>query len=95
MLDVSKSIQYWEGFTNFGAVPILHGFNVINRKVIDVTHKVDGKPILGVFDEDKEYIGVQFDVQLVYDRLRNGQESTSFIDNWKENWPIFKEKWSN
>lgn len=93
MLDKSKTIEYWEGYTTSFGTPILHGFNVLNGKVIDVTHKSNGKPVMGVFNDDKEYIGVQFNIELAIDRLKGGQDCTSFIDNWREGWPVLKEKW--
>jgi hypothetical protein len=93
MCDKTGAIKYYEGFTNNENIAILHGFNVLNGKVVDVTHKIDGKPTLGIFEAGKEYIGVQFDVRLCYERIRAGKDSTSFIDNWREDWPVLKEKW--
>ena len=93
MSDKSGAIEYWEGFTSSFGLPILHGFNVIGGKVVDITHKLDGKHIMGDFGTEKEYIGVQFNIQLSKDRIKSGKDCTSFIDNWKEGWPVLHEKW--
>lgn len=92
LFDDTNQIEYWEGYTNSSSLPILHGFNVLNNKVIDVTHKINKKPILGLFTE-KEYIGVMFNKQLIQSRIMEGKDSISFIDNYQEGWPVLKEKW--
>jgi hypothetical protein len=92
LLDKTNQIEYWEGYTNFSSIPILHGFNVLNNKVIDVTHKINKKPILGLFTE-KEYIGVRFNKELIQSRIMEGKDSISFIDNFQEGWPVLREKW--
>lgn len=97
MADSSDRIEYWEGFTtdtDFGGFPISHGFNVINGKVIDVTHEINNKHIFGNFGTRKEYIGVKFDKSLPLKRLRSGKNSTSFIDNIDEGFPVLKTKWN-
>jgi len=93
LMDTSDSIEYWEGYTNSFGRPIMHGFNVLNGKVIDVTHKVKDNPILGEYI-DKEYIGVQFPKSMILERLRNGKNSVSFIDDYVDEWPVLKTKWN-
>jgi len=95
--DESNQIEYWEGFTYDSEIQmaILHGFNTINGKVIDITHKINGKYIKGVFGIENEYMGVKFDKKMIIERICTGKDCTSFIDNWREGYPILKNKWMN
>jgi len=95
MGDLTDMIEYWEGYTmDKGGFPILHGFNVINGKVIDFTHTINNKHILGNFGTEKEYLGVKFDKSLPLERLLSGKNSTSFIDNLDDGYPVLKSKWN-
>jgi hypothetical protein len=61
--------------------------------VVDVTHGINNNHIYGDFGDEKEYVGVQFNKKLILDRLMSGKDSTSFIDNWTEGWPVLQKKW--
>jgi len=91
--DETNLIEYWEGYKTESNFPFLHGFNVINGKVIDITPIPSRKKIFGVFDENIEYTGVKFDKKMIFERILTGENCTSFIDNWEEGYPLFKSKW--
>jgi hypothetical protein len=91
--DETNSIEYWEGYKTELNFPFLHGFNVINGKVIDITRIPDRKKIFGVFDTNIEYTGVKFDKKMIHERIRSGKNCISFLDNWEEDYPILKTKW--
>ncbi|MCC5907032.1 MAG: hypothetical protein JJU13_12530 [Balneolaceae bacterium] len=95
--DKTNKIEYWEGFTDSFPVgiPVIHGFNVLNGKVIDVTLKIDGKPILGIYPNVKEYIGIKIPKEIVIDRFHNHPTSISFIDNLSDGFPLLKYKLDN
>ncbi|WBX70873.1 hypothetical protein [Tenacibaculum retecalamus] len=95
--DSTKKIEYWEGYTtsSIPTLPILHGFNVINGKIIDVTHKINKKHILGDFGKDKEYIGVKFETSRILEQIKAGKPSVSFIDDWNDGWAVLQNKWGN
>lgn len=96
MGDSTKNIEYWEGFTfmEHYRFPVLHGFNIINGKVIDVTHKIKRKPILGDFGVNKEYMGVKLKTDMIYDQMLAQKPCVTFIGNYYEGWPLLKNRWN-
>ncbi|WP_242084977.1 MULTISPECIES: hypothetical protein [Aestuariivivens] len=97
MRDESNNIQYFEGYTLSKdiAYPYSHGFNVINNKIVDITHTINGKHIFGDLKNSKAYMGVEFDKSLSFKRILSGKNCISFIDNWQEGFPILKSKWKS
>ena len=95
LLDNSDQIEYWEGYTliDNAAFPIMHGFNVINGKVIDYTLDIDGQSILGTFPPTAQYIGIKMKKEWIIPQITSGKPCVSFIDNWAEGWPLLKMKW--
>jgi hypothetical protein len=94
MNDNSNSIKYHEGFKMDAeyTMPLFHGFNTINNKVIDITHKIDGQHVFGDLKDYAAYFGVEFDKALCFERISLGKNSTSFIDNMLEGYPVLKSK---
>lgn len=58
MADTTNTIKVVEGYA-FKYIPMEHGWNIINGKLIDITFNIsDGeKPYLGTFPEDVAYYG--------------------------------------
>lgn len=90
--DETNSIEYWEGF-RLNSYTHLHGFNIINGKIIDITKITFENQIFGEFKDDIQYMGVKFDKKMIYDRILSGKNCTTFIDNWEEGYPLLKTKW--
>jgi len=95
MNDKTRTIKYFEGLVlkNNFPMPINHGFNSINNKVIDVTSRRRDERIFGDLKDNISYLGVEFDIKRAYERLRNGLNCTSFIENYAEGLPILKTKY--
>jgi hypothetical protein len=94
LAQVSNEIEYVEGVLCSGLIPIEHGWNTINGKVIDFTmsHANDGKPILGQIPEGWEYYGVELPTQSIREHWTEFEESNPLLDNWKGQHKMLKER---
>ena len=86
--DSSNKIQYAEGYAYTDLMPILHGFNVINGKVIDITWK-------NKKDDNKKnhaYYGVALPTQYVRKQMLDMSMATSLIECYENKFDILKKK---
>ena len=92
MLDSKKRISYVEGYAH-SLISTMHGWNVINGKVIDLTWNDDkGKHVFGEFNEEKAYFGIQFSNEYVRENMIKTKMASSLIDDYKRRWPLLKKK---
>jgi hypothetical protein len=96
--DLSGQIQYAEGYC-FNMIPVLHGWNVLNGKVIDLTMRLFHDPYprkkwpdlcIGEFPQEREYFGQIFPLEQVADFITRTQCWGSLIDDWKGGYPLLK-----
>lgn len=98
-LPAGWTLTYAEGFVAMRdlPIPILHGWIMLNDKVIDPTIR-RGKPkkrdrlsdrALGAFT-DREYIGLLFTVDQVRERVLAMEEWSSFLDDYRNEFPLLK-----
>ena len=89
--DDTNKIKYIEGFAFLRAyIPILHGWNTINGKVIDITFERYLKE--GDTNFGKAYLGVEIKKKLIVDKIMKTGKSSVFIDNREEAYPVLKRK---
>ena len=88
-----NDVDYVEGYLFSGFIPIEHGWNTINGKVIDFTmyHQNNNKPILGVIPDGWEYFGVPLPTDKVRNYWAEHGMSEPLIQNWREGYPMLKE----
>lgn len=96
MADHKEKIKYVEGFIfkeEIG-IPILHAWNEINGKVIDITliNKY-GEYTIGTFENDISYIGVTFPTRYV--RKIFCLKSRSLLDDVYGQWPVLKNQFTS
>ena len=79
--DPSNQIKYHEGFcdTGFG-IPIFHGWNSLNGKLLDFTLQYKGK----IKFLEKSHIGIEVDKTWVLDCFRNKKHSTAYLENYND-----------
>ena len=90
------NIRYIEGVAFPGLIPCDHAFNSINGKVVDLTWSAvnqNKKPILGVIPDGWEYWGVELDSQEINHYWSKYGMSDSFLQNYRENYPLLKKKY--
>lgn len=93
--DTSGQIKYHEGFCFSGILPMLHGFNSINGKVIDITWTgKNGKPIFGKFLKDRSYHGITIPTKDVSKMQQRTEMAQSHLDNWTERHPLLRRKFN-
>lgn len=98
LADSSRTLQYCEGFAVAGLLPVLHGWCLINNKVVDLTWRKSreasvrnyGSRIYGVIPPNFEYLGVCFSRDRVIDALTKREYTGSLIDAPDENWRELK-----
>ena len=90
----SAKCRYVEGYLFAGLIPIEHGWNTINGKVVDFTmaHANGGKPVLGEIPAGWEYFGVEFPTKMVRGLWSRTGYSTPLVSNYGEDFPLLKEK---
>jgi hypothetical protein len=100
MADSTFNIKYVEGFIfkKDDEVPILHAWNEINGKVIDITliNKY-GEYTIGTFEDDIAYRGTVFTTRYVRSAFSHKTRSRSILSDISDKsnpWPILKEKFS-
>jgi len=99
MGDLKDKIKYVEGFV-FKAetgIPILHAWNEINGKVIDITliNKF-GEFTLGLFENDIAYRGTIFPIDYIRRMFisKNSRSILSDISDPENLWPVLKNKFN-
>lgn len=66
--DTSNKIKYHEGYCDANVLmPIFHGWNSLNGKLLDFTLQYNGKTKFS----DKSHIGIEVDKAWVLDRFHN------------------------
>ncbi len=103
-VESDGKIQYVEGFAD-DIIPVVHGWNAINGKVIDLTWCDDGdlvnkskkkwekrklKIVLGEF-KNIEYFGVVFPVDMIRKNMLKTKQYQSLIDDWENQYPLLKQ----
>jgi hypothetical protein len=98
-------LQYAEGYAYGAVLPVLHGWALLNGKVIDLTMRLRDargesvrKPrepwhvdrILGEFPAERVYYGKRFSRREVLLAMSDPKFSGSFIDDWERDWPLLK-----
>jgi hypothetical protein len=92
LTDDKGEIQYSEGLAQ-SIIPVMHGFNTINGKLIDLTWRDDEEQfILGKFSRNRAYYGVKFNKKTIIDRMKKTGFAGSIIDNYQEKFPVLKTK---
>ena len=103
----NDKILYVEGFAlPENLIPVLHSWNLINGKVIDLTWCNDGdlidkseshwkkrKDNIILGDFKGEYFGVIIPTKLVNKKIIKTETFGSIIDDWENGFPLLKEKW--
>jgi len=100
MADSKDKIKYVEGFIfkKEDEVPILHAWNEINGKVIDITliNKY-GEYTIGSFEDDIAYRGTVFPTSLVRKVFGHKTRSRSILSDISDKhnpWPILKHRFT-
>jgi hypothetical protein len=100
--DLTDNILYEEGYCKINKFPfsILHGWNSINGKLIDITFKTldgklnkEGKYIIGIIPEDFTYLGTPFSKQTI---LKNWSETgygQTLLDDPYREFPFLQKKY--
>lgn len=92
-------IKYVEGVAYCRLIPMDHAWNTINNKVIDFTWKMlnNDNPILGIIPDGWEYFGLDFEIsrQEMMSHIRKHKEVKSFLQNWRDGYPLFQNKYKN
>ena len=92
----NPKIRYAEGYliTDGLPLPIAHGWNVVNGKVVDFTmkHANGGKPILGELPAGWEYFGVEMDTSMIRDIWSKHKVSIPLVDNYEDGFPLLRGK---
>lgn len=103
----NDKILYVEGFAKpENLIPVLHSWNIINGKVIDLTWCDDGdlidkseshwkkrKDNIILGDFKGEYFGVIIPTKLVRNRMIKTGTFSSLIDDWENRFPLLMKKW--
>lgn len=94
LATMASGIKYVEGYLYSGIIPLEHGWNTINGKVIDFTmyHQNGGKPILGEIPAGWDYFGVEMSTGSVRKYWSDHGESSPLITNWQEGYPLLQKK---
>lgn len=98
MADHKEKIKYVEGFIfkeEIG-IPILHAWNEINGKVIDITliNKY-GEYTIGSFEEDILYSGAVFPISYIRKTFLSKTKSRSVLDDISGHWPVLKHQFTD
>lgn len=101
MSDSKNKIKYVEGFIfkrEIG-IPILHAWNEINGKIIDITliNKF-GEYSLGEYENDMAYFGTVFPIGYVRSIFLQKTKSRSLLSDISDHnnpWPILKERFTD
>jgi len=96
MADSKEKIKYIEGFIfkKESEVPILHAWNEINGKVIDITLiNQFGEYTIGCFESDIAYFGCTFQTSYVRQMFSQKTKSRSLISDISDPdnlWPVLR-----
>ena len=100
-----ERFEYAEGYAHGAVLPVLHGWALLNGKVIDLTMRLrDGhgdsvrkqrEPwhadrVLGEFPSERVYYGKRFSRREVLLAMSDPKFTGSFIDDWERGWPLLK-----
>ena len=82
--DAAEHFEYVEGFCLSSRIPfpIHHAWLALNGKVVDPTLRVPAS----------EFIGVQFDREVIRAYVLKHHEWATLIDNYRDQWPLLQEK---
>jgi hypothetical protein len=100
LLDRSRRFAYAEGFVLDGraSLPFLHGWLVLNGKVVDFTdvqverpnsRSVEPPCMLGEF-KNRHYFGVEFGRDYVESRTLDTGVRGALIDDWENEFPLLR-----
>jgi len=92
--QVKDRFQYYEGYFGFAKVPIpiLHGWIVINGKVVDLTLTQDeydtqienlNNRVIGVLPYSFEYIGIPIDTSDILHKISHEHETHTVLDDFR------------
>ena len=87
----SERVSYVEGFAICSIpIPIHHGWVSVDGKVIDVTWKEDGLPIIGEFPEGRGYYGASVSNEFISDRCAELGVAGTVLDDFERGFPLLK-----
>lgn len=89
----NPQVAYYEGYAMKEGLgfPILHGWNVVNGKVVDLTWRDEGgRRAHGTFPAGREYLGVSVNKASILEMWLSTGSSISHLDNWEEGWPLLR-----
>ena len=88
--------KYVEGFLISGFIPVMHGWNTLNGKVIDFTmyHANNNKPILGIIPGGWEYFGVEMQTPKIRELWSTHETSMPLVDNHLTRWDMLKTRYN-
>jgi len=98
--DDTRLLRYCEGWAmGLVSIPILHGWVVINGKVVDLTWRTSTPMhrgrlkdrIWGVLPESWAYYGALFDTEALLARMQRIKATGSFLDDFVHGFPLFRE----
>ena len=89
-----RECRYVEGYLFSGVIPLEHGWNSINGKVIDFTmaHANGGKPILGEIPAGWEYFGVELPTTMIRSLWARKGVSIPLVTNYEDGYPLLRKK---
>ena len=105
LYDTSGALEYYEGFCSTGFFPFMHGWLVLNGKVIDLTLPADReKPrglglknrILGKIPAHTEYLGVPCTKEESRAATIENEYFGPLLDDYGRGWPLLhniKNRW--
>lgn len=89
--DPTKKIKYVEGYIHKILPGIEHAWNSINGKIIDITLKENGHPIIGIIPEDMAYYGVEVkNFEEEFNKMMKTGFSDSILNNHNNRWAYIK-----
>ncbi len=99
--DTDEVMTYCEGYACGPAgMPVLHAWLAINGKVVDLTWRTEDSNhrgrlpdrIIGDIPKGWVYFGFEVSRQTVIERLLDTEESASFLEDWKQGYPLFRQE---
>lgn len=98
-LDYAEGYVFTPGTENF---PILHGFILINDKIVDLTLRVRDPNYesiiegyedrtIGLIPKGYVYFGYKLPNEDVVEQIETKNRTQTLLDNWEDGWPYLKE----
>jgi len=97
LTDPSRQLRYYEGYAcGVAGFPVIHGWVVLNGKVIDPTWNADGghafDPVWAEIPDGWEYMGVPFTEEEVRLRVITTGMAGTILDDWGNHYPVLKKE---